>query len=174
MVVSMIRMPPKTHPDDPGAAALAPPPGAAMEGEVRVWVEGLPPGVTAEQHKFRADEIVEPGGDGVTAMVPERLLTIRVADSVPPGTYPFRVMGEVVDRERIRAIGRAMDTMGSFAQVFNFMHRPVAETALTVVEPGVVTLELDVKNDQVDIAQGGSAAVKVKNLPATGVQSPKV
>ena len=174
VVVSMIRMPPKSHPDDPGAAALAPPPGATMEGEVRVWVEGLPLGFTAEQHKFRADEIVEPGGDGVTAMVPERLLTIRVADSVPPGTYPFRVMGEVVGRERIRAIGRAMDTMGSFAQVFNFLHRPAAQTALTVVEPGVMTLELDVKDDEVDIAQGGSAAIKINNLPTTGEPSPKV
>ena len=172
MVVSMFRMPPRSHPDDPGAAALAPPPGATMEGAVRVWVEGLPPGVTAEQVRFRADEIVEPGADGNTAIIPERLLTIRVADSVPPGTYPFRVMGEVVGRARVRAIGRAMDTMGSFAQFFNFLHRPAAETALTVVEPGMVTLELDVEDGEVDIAQGGSTSIKINNLTTTGEPLP--
>ena len=44
MVVGMIRMPPKIHSDDPVPAALAPPPGAVMEGEVRVWVEGASAG----------------------------------------------------------------------------------------------------------------------------------
>lgn len=163
MVVGMIRMPPKIHSDDPIPAALAPPPGAVMEGEVRVWVEGLPPGVTAEEHRFRADEIVEPGGDGATFMVPERLLTIRASDAVTPGTYPFRVLGEVVGNEGITAVGRAMDSMGGITELYNFPCRPAAETALTVIEPGAVTVELDAKGDKVVVMQGETSLVGIKN-----------
>lgn len=163
MVVGMIRMPPKIHSDDPIPAALAPPPGAVMEGEVRVWVEGLPPGVTAEEHRFRADEVVEPGGDGATFMVPERLLTIRATDAVRPGTYPFRVLGEVVGNEGITAVGRAMDSMGGITELYNFPCRPVAETALTVIEPGAVTVELDAKEDKVVVMQGETSLVGIKN-----------
>ena len=175
MVVSMIRMPPKSHSDDPAAAAQAPPPGAVMEGEVRVWVEGLPSGVTAEEHRFRADEIMEPGGDGATFMVPERLLKIQAGDTVPPGSYPFLVRGEVVGKERIKAVGRAMDVMGGITELYNFLHRPAPQTTLTVIEPGGLTVELDLKKDQVDVMQGGTSAVVIKNrLPIRTGQSPKV
>ena len=175
MVVGMIRMPPQIHSDDPAPAALAPPPGAVMEGEVRVWVEGLPPGVTAEEHRFRADEIVEPGGDGATFMVPERLLTIRAGDAVPPGTYPFRVLGEVVGNEGVTAVGRAMDSMGGITELYNFPGRPVAETALTVIEPGAVTVELDAKEDKVVVMQGETSLVGIKNrLPLATDLKPSV
>ncbi len=175
MVVGMIRMPPKIHSDDPAPAALAPPPGAVMEGEVRVWVEGLPPGVTAEEHRFRADEVVEPGGDGATFMVPERLLTIRAGDAVPPGTYPFRVLGEVVGNEGVTAVGRAMDSMGGITELYNFPGRPVAETALTVIEPGAVTVELDAKEGKVVVMQGETSLVGIKNrLPVGAGDKPSV
>ena len=175
ILVSMIRMPPRSHSDDPGPAALAPPPGATMEGEVRVWVKGLPPGVTAEEHKFRADEIVEPGGDGATFMVPERLLTIRANDSVPSGAYPFSVMGEVVGKERVKAVGRAMDIMGGITELYNFLHRPAPETTLTVVEPGAITVELDIVENKVEVVQGESSAVAIKNrLPIGTDQRPAV
>ncbi len=175
MVVGMIRMPPQIHSDDPAPAALAPPPGAVMKGEVRVWVEGLPPGVTAEEHLFRADEIVEPGGDGATFMVPERLLTIRAGDAVPPGTYPFRVLGEVVGNEGVTAVGRAMDSMGGITELYNFPGRPVAETALTVIEPGAVTVELDAKEDKVVVMQGETSLVGIKNrLPVGAGDKPSV
>ena len=175
IVVSMIRMPPNSHSDDPAAAALAPPPGAVMEGEVRVWVEGLPPGVTAEEHRFRADEIVEPGGDGATFMVPERLLKIRASDTVPPGSYPFLVRGEVVGKERIKAVGRAMDVMGGITELYNFLHRPAPETTLTVIEPGALTVELDLKEGKLEVVQGGSSAVAIKSrLPIAIGQRPNV
>lgn len=175
MVVGMIRMPPKIHTDDPIPAALAPPPGAAMEGEVRVWVEGLPPGVTAEEHRFRADEVVEPGGDGATFMVPERLLTIRAGEAVPPGTYPFRVLGEVVGNEGVTAVGRAMDSMGGITELYNFPGRPVAETALTVIEPGAVTVELDAKEDKVVVMRGETSLVGIKNrIPVEAGDKPSV
>lgn len=161
LVVSLIRMPPLTYPDDPAAKALAPPPGAVMDGEVRVWVEGLPPGITAHELRFRADEIVEPGGDGVTMAIPERLLALRVENSITAGIYPFRVMGEVVGRERIKAEGRALETIGGLMGAYNYFHRPAAGTALSVVEPGAVTLELT--QERIQIAQGGSAMIGLKS-----------
>lgn len=175
MVVSMIRMPPRSHSDDPAPAALAPPPGAVMEGEVRVWVEGLPSGVTAEEHRFRADEIVEPGGDGATFMVPERLLKVRASDSVPPGSYEFRVLGEVVGNEGVRAVGISMDTMGGITELYNFLHRPAPPTTLSVVEPGILTVELDIQDNKVSIAQGGSLTLEIKNRFPGGIrEAPKV
>lgn len=96
-------------------------------------------------------------------MVPERLLTIRASEAVPPGTYPFRVVGEVVGREGITAVGRAMDSMGGITELYNFPCRPVAETALTVIEPGAVTVELDAKKDKVVVMQGETSLVGIKN-----------
>ena len=175
VVVSMIRMPPRSHSDDPGPAALAPPPGAVMEGAVRVWVEGLPPGVTAEEHRFRADEIVEPGGDGATFMVPERLLKIRASDSVPTGSYVFRVVGEVIGNEHVKAVGKSMDTMGGITELYNFLHRPAPPTTLSVVEPGMLTVELDIQDNKVSIAQGGLLTVAIKNpFPGGRKQDSKV
>lgn len=173
VVVSLIRMPPKSHPDDPAAKALAPPPGAVMEGEVRVWVEGLPPGITAPELRFRAGEIVEPGGDGVTMAIPERVLNLRVENSVAAGTYPFRVMGEVVGRERIRTEARALDTIGGLMGAYNYFHRPAAGTALSVVDHEAVTLEL--KEERIQIAQGGSVKFGLKGrLPQDKTQLPSV
>jgi hypothetical protein len=173
LLVSFIRMPPKTHPDDPAAKALAPPGGALMEGEVRVWLEGLPAGITAEELRFRADEMVEPGGDGVTMAVPERVLTVRVPESVAPGNYPFRMMGEVVGKERIRTEARAFETIGGLMGAYNYFHRPAAGTALTVVDHKVVTLEL--KQERVQIAQGGSAVIDLRDkLARLEGQTPSV
>ncbi|MBM3801359.1 MAG: hypothetical protein FJW26_03505 [Acidimicrobiia bacterium] len=161
LLVSFIRMPPKTHPDDPAAKALAPPAGASMEGEVRVWVEGLPEGISAGPLRFRADEMTEPGGDGVTMAVPERVLTLRVPESIAPGNYPFRVMGEVVGREHLRTEARAFETIGGLMGAYNYFHRPAAGTALTVVDHKVVTLEL--KQERIQIAQGGSSVIDLSN-----------
>ena len=52
VLVSLFRLPPKSHSDDPTAAALAPPPGAVMKGAVRVWLEGLPEGIMATEQRF--------------------------------------------------------------------------------------------------------------------------
>ena len=81
-------------------------------------------------------------------MVPERLFTIRASDAVPLGTYPFRVVGEVVGNEEITAVGRAMDSMGGITELYNFPRRPVPQTAFTVIEPGAMTVELDAKEDK--------------------------
>jgi len=173
LIVSLIRMPPKSHPDDPNAKALAPPPGAVMEGEVRVWIEGLPLGITAQELRFRADEIVEPGGDGVTMAVPERVLTLRVEDSVAAGTYPFRVMGEVVGREGIRTEARALDTIGGLMGAYNYFHRPAAGTVLSVTEHEPVTLEL--KEERIQISQGGSSTIHLtRRLPKGESQTPSI
>ena len=169
LIVSLIRMPPKSHPDDPAAEALAPPPGAVMEGEVRVWVEGLPPGITAPELRFRASEIVEPGGDNVTMAIPERVLTLRIENTVAAGTYPFRVMGEVVGRERIRTEARALNAIGGLMGAYNYFHRPAAGTVLSVVEHEAVTLEL--KDERIQIAQGGSATIDLKSRLLRGESS---
>ena len=161
LLVSLFRLPPQSYSDDPLAASLAPPPGAVMKGVVRVWVEGLPPGVTAVENKFRADEITEPGGDGVTMAIPERLVTINMPASVPAGTYPFRVMGEVIGNEKVRAAGVAMDSMGGLMGSWNYFNLPGAETMLTVIDPGGMTLELE--KDKVSIAQGGSTEIIITN-----------
>jgi hypothetical protein len=44
---------------------------------------------------------------------------------------------------------------------YNYFHRPAAGTALSVVEPGAVTLEL--KQEKIQIAQGGSARIDLKS-----------
>jgi len=171
LIVSFIRMPPKTYPDHPEAAALASPAGTVMEGEVRVWVEGLPPGITAQELRFRADEIAQPG-EGVME-IPKRLLALRVADSVTVGVYPVRVMGEVVGKERIKVQGLAFDTIGGLMGEYNYFHRPAAGTALSVVEPGALTLQL--KQETIRIAQGGSAIIDLENsLARTERQLPSI
>jgi hypothetical protein len=161
ILVSLFRLPPRSYSDDPVAAALAPPPGAGFKGEVRVWVEGLPEGAVASPQTFRADEITEPGGDGVTMAIPERLVAVRIPATVAPGTYPFRVVGESVDQPGLRAGGVSLDSIGGFLGAWNYFQRPGAETTLTVVEPGGLTLEFDA--ERVAVPQAGSTELVLTN-----------
>jgi hypothetical protein len=134
---------------------------------VRVWLEGLPDGASAAEQVFREDEITEPGGDGVTMAIPERLLTVKVPASVPAGRYPFRVRGEAVGNEKVCAVGVAMDSIGGVMGSWNYLNLPGAETVLTVIDPGGITLEME--KEKVTIAQGGTAEIVIKNLSAGDV-----
>ncbi len=64
-----------------------------FEGEVPVWFEGLPPGITAEKGTFRADQAFGPSADGDNMIMPEMMLTVKASADVASGTYPLRLMG---------------------------------------------------------------------------------
>jgi len=82
-------------------------------------------------------------------------------------------MGEVVGKERIKVQGLAFDTIGGLMGEYNYFHRPAAGTALSVVEPGALTLQL--KQETIRIAQGGSAIIDLENsLARTERQLPSI
>lgn len=64
-----------------------------FEGEVPVWFENLPAGITAERGTFRADQAFGPSADGDNMIIPEMSLSISASAGVPPGEYPLRLVG---------------------------------------------------------------------------------
>jgi hypothetical protein len=64
-----------------------------FEGEVQVWFEGLPPGITAGKGSFRADQAFGPSADGDNMIIPESMLPVRAAADAAPGEYELRLMG---------------------------------------------------------------------------------
>lgn len=64
-----------------------------FEGEVPVWFEGLPSGITAEKGTFRADQAFGPSADGDNMIIPEMSLSIAASAEVAPGEYPLRLVG---------------------------------------------------------------------------------
>lgn len=59
---------------------------------VDVWFEGLPPGVTAERGRFRADQAFGPSGDGDNVLIPEVLLKVRAAPDAAAGEHAVRLL----------------------------------------------------------------------------------
>ena len=61
--------------------------------------------------------------------------------------------GEAVGNEKVCALGVAMDSIGGVMGSWNYLNLPGAETVLTVIDPGGITLEME--KEKVAIAQGG-------------------
>jgi hypothetical protein len=157
---------------------------AGFAGEVQVWFEGLPPGVEAPHGKFRADQVFEPNADGADMIIPEITFQLKLPESVPAGTYRFRILGVAASEEKsanIRIIeARTTMMMGPLLDLWNFVRRPLPEIAMTVSEP--FDARIDAANTRITLEPGKAgtvelmaehvpenAPIELKDLPA-GVQ----
>ena len=152
-----------------------------FDGGAAVWFEGLPEGVESPRGTFRKDQTFEPNADGADMIIPEIVFKIRVPESVPPGTYPIRVLGVKAEEEsnpdRRVIEANTCSQMGPLLDLWNFIQRPLPEITLTVVEPTKITLSAPTSS--LTVEQGGvadfdvkgvnlpeQAAIEVKGLPA--------
>jgi hypothetical protein len=104
---------------------------AGFNGEVDVWVEGLPAGAAPLQAKFRADQVFEPNADGADMIIPEILFRVQAPTSA--GSYPIRIFGKAGDGTRVEA-GTATMIGPIYQGNWNFYRRPVPSLTLTAVE----------------------------------------
>ena len=139
---------------------------AGFEGEVSIWLEGMPPGVSAPEARFRADQLFEPNADGADMIIPEHAFRIAVPESLPSGTYPIRIFGTPTDEESRpdRRVVEAQTTliMGPLLDLWNFVRRPLPRVEMTVVEPSVGSLSTAAKS--VALVQGGHATLEVEGV----------
>jgi hypothetical protein len=102
-----------------------------FQGEVEVWFEGLPPGVTAQRARFRADQLFEPNADGADMIIPE--ISFRLEANTASGVYPFRILGRATSGLTGEAHTATM--IGPIYQGdWNFYRRPVPAITLTVLD----------------------------------------
>lgn len=139
--------------------------------EVEVWAEGLPPGVTVEPAKFRADQAWELGGDGLQMTTPELVMKIHVPASLSAGTYALRVKGAAA-REKDDPARRVVDAQanllrGPLTNLFNFVRRPLPGIRLTVVEPWPVHLKLSVPTISLQEGVAQMVEVLLSSVPDT-------
>lgn len=143
---------------------------AGFSGEVSIWLEGMPPGVAVPPARFRADQLFEPNADGADMIIPEHVFRIAVPESLPPETYPIRVLGTPTAEESSpdRPVVEARTTliMGPLLDLWNFVRRPLPRIEMTVVEP--LEGSLTTATESVTLAQGGHATFEVDgvDLPA--------
>jgi hypothetical protein len=135
---------------------LIPDPG--FQGPVSVRVEGLPPGVQAPQGSFRADQAFRPSDDGDNILIPDLPLEFRIPASVPPGSYPIRILGQAEPGgEPVLAhtslwIGPPRNR--------NDLRRPRPHVALTVTEP--FAARLDAKTASLRLASGETTELELE------------
>lgn len=143
---------------------------AGFEGEVSIWLEGTPPGIAAQEARFRADQLFEPNADGADMIIPEHIFRIAVPESLPLGTYPIRIFGTPTAEESSpdRRVVEARSTliMGPLLDLWNFVRRPLPRVEMTVVGPLDGGVSAGTKS--VELAQGGRATLEVegRGLPA--------
>ena len=134
-----------------------------FEGPVSVWFEGMPPAVEAPRGLFRADQLFVPNADGADMIIPEIAFRIGVPKSLPPGTYPIRIMGAPEGEESgpDRRVVEARSTliMGPLLDLWNFVRRPLPSIELTAVEPPEARLASKAKS--VTVVQGGQATLEL-------------
>ena len=141
-----------------------------FEGAVSVWFEGMPPGVEAPRGKFRADQLFEPNADGADMIIPEITFRLAVPESLPPGTYPIRVLGtptaEEPSPQRRLVEARTTLILGPLLDLWNFVRRPLPRIELTVVEPWEARLSS--ASQRLTLPQGAHATLQLtaENLPA--------
>ncbi len=129
-----------------------------FEGEVPVWFEDLPPGVTAETGRFRADQAFGPSADGDNMIIPELALKITVPAALASGSYPLRLFGKGgPDGRRVAAhtslwIGPPRNR--------NDIRRPRPAVTMAVTEPA----PMDWK--PVVLARGGNARLELEGADA--------
>ncbi len=104
---------------------------SGFQGEVDIWVEGLPKDLPPLKARFRADQLFEPNADGADMLIPE--ISFPVAVPIAPGTYPIRIFGKSADGTQVEANTATM--IGPIYQGdWNFYRRPVPAITLTAVE----------------------------------------
>lgn len=138
-------------------------------GEVSIWFEGMPPGIEAPRGKFRADQLFEPNADGADMIIPEFAFRIAAPESLPPGTYPIRILGTPTAEEsspdrRVVEAGTTL-TMGPLLDLWNFVRRPLPRIEITVLEPSEARLSSAGRS--LALSRGGHAtlALTAENLP---------
>ncbi|MFN7939788.1 MAG: hypothetical protein U0R19_41055 [Bryobacteraceae bacterium] len=103
---------------------------AGFQGEVDVWIEGLP-GAHPLTAKFRADHVFEPNADGADMVIPE--IAFSIPAPATPGIYPIRILGKSATGARAEAHTATM--IGPIYQGdWNFYRRPVPTITVTTVE----------------------------------------
>lgn len=139
---------------------------AGFQGEVDVWIEGLPPGVESPKAQFRADQLFEPNADGADMIIPEIPLRLTIPESVPVGLYSFRVLGAPA-REKQRVVeARASLMLGPLLDIWNYVRRPLPAINLAVIAPSNAVLTTKAKTVRVE--RGGEPAtleLTAENLP---------
>ncbi len=110
---------------------LVPEPG--FERAVEAWLENPPEGIAAEPVKFRPGQFFGPSGDGDNVVIPQALLEIAVARSLPPGDYPIRILGRAARR------GIPVEAISTLwigpPRKRNDVRRPLEMIRLTVLHP---------------------------------------
>lgn len=113
---------------------------AGFEGEIDIWADALPAGVTATRGRFRADQLFEPNADGADMIIPDLTLRIQAPPTLATGTYPIRVYGSAVNAPKTQAVeARAVMMLGPILDAWNFIRRPLPTIEMTVVKPTPTT-----------------------------------
>jgi hypothetical protein len=148
---------------------------AGFDGEVAVWFDGMPPGVTASRGKFRTDQRFEPNADGADMIIPDIVFRVQAPQSLQLGTYPMRVQGVPAEEETSleRRLVQAQTTLilGPILDAWNFIRRPLPAILMTVVEPFEVRLSTE--TPELDLRRGAATSLELKaeNVPKdSGVQ----
>ncbi len=140
---------------------------AGFEGEVNIWFDGLPPGVTAPRGQFRADQLFEPNADGADMIIPEITFEVKAPPSIAEGIYPIRAYGAPAREAAEKRVIEAHATMmqGPLLDLWNFVRRPVPAILLTVVQP--FTAELQTRVRTLGLERGKSATIELtaENVP---------
>lgn len=139
-----------------------------FEGEVDIWLEGLPPGVEAPTGTFRADQLFVPNADGADMIIPEITFRLPVPAGLEPGRYPIRVLG-APEANRHGADSRIVEgrstlVMGPLLDLWNFVRRPLPDVRVSVIEPAATRLAT--ASGPVALQRGGRASLE---LAATGL-----
>lgn len=135
------------------------------QGEVAVWFEGMPPGVESPRGVFRADQLFEPNADGADMIIPEIAFRIAAPESLPPGTYPIRILGASLAKPS-NSSGQPVEagttlTMGPLLDLWNFVRRPRPSIEMTVLEP--FEARLTSAQRALTLAAGGHAALELES-----------
>ncbi|HYI97017.1 MAG TPA: hypothetical protein VEX68_25970 [Bryobacteraceae bacterium] len=133
---------------------------AGFQGEVDVWVEGLPDGASGARGRFRADQLFEPNADGADMIIPEIALRIELPKSVALGRYSIRVRGApTVEGDKRIVDAHATLMLGPLLDAWNFVRRPLPAITMNVVRQPAGRLSS--KTRSVRLEQGKSAILEL-------------
>jgi hypothetical protein len=139
---------------------------AGFQGEVDVWVEGLPDGASGARGRFRADQLFEPNADGADMIIPEIALRIELRNSVPVGRYNIRVRGAPTgegDRRIVEAHATLM--LGPLLDAWNFVRRPVPAITMNVVPRPVGKLLSKTRSVRVERGKSATLELTAEDIP---------
>ncbi len=143
---------------------------AGFEGEVSVWLEGLPPGIEQPKGKFRADQLFEPNADGADMIIPEITFKIQAPTSLSQSAYTLRLIGCATNDEsnpdRRLVEGHTAMMLGPLLDVWNFTRRPLPSITMTVVEPFDAKLSMETKSIRLEPGESAELTLNLENVPS--------